>query len=125
MLKYIIATTIYHYGEIKMKKFLLILLSLMLPCSLISCNNDEPGRVYMNATVTALGEKIEVEVTKSNYTSGPHLVIIGNNTEIYNKKGEKVTRDAISVGDSLEIIYNGQVMLSYPPQIVAHKITIE
>lgn len=108
-----------------MKKFLLILLSLILPCAFVSCNKDEPGRVYMTATVTALTEKLEVEVTKSNYTSGTHLVIISDRTEIYNKNGEKVTRDAINIGDSLEIMYNGQVMLSYPPQIVAHKITIK
>ncbi len=109
----------------KMKKLLILLLSLLLPVGLVSCKSDEPGRVYMTATVVALGEKIEVEVTRSNYTSGNHLVIISKNTEIYNKKGEKVTRDAISVGDELEIIYNGQVMLSYPAQIVAHKITIK
>lgn len=108
-----------------MKKFLSLLLSLVLPCTLVSCKKDEVGRVYMTATVTALTEKLEVEVTKSNYTSGIHLVIIGKDTEIYNNKGEKVTRDAINVGDSIEIIYNGQVMLSYPPQIVAHKITIK
>ena len=108
-----------------MKKFLMVLLTLALPFTLISCNKDEPGKVYMTATVTALGEKLEVEATKSSYAYGTYHVIVTNETEIYNKKGEKVTRDTISVGDKLEIIYGGQVMKSLPPQIVAQKITIK
>lgn len=108
-----------------MKKFLMILLSLALPFTFISCNKDKEGEVYMTATVTSLGEKLEVEVTKANNAYGTYNVIISERTEIFNKKGEKVTRDAISVGDSLEIMYNGQVMRSFPPQIVAHKITIK
>ena len=108
-----------------MKKFLMILLTLALPFTLFSCNKDEEGNVYMTATVTALGEKLEVEVTKGSNAYGTYNVIVGERTEIYNKKGEKVTRDAISLGDSIEILYNGQVMRSFPPQIAALKITIK
>lgn len=80
-------------------------------------------KVKMTATVDELGEKITVTVIESEYAYGVYWVITGND-EFYNKNGEKISRDEICVGDTVEIIYNGQVMMSYPPQIVARKITV-
>ena len=106
-----------------MKKIIKLALLSLLSLSLCSCTpaNAADG-VRMLARIEELGEKIEVSVLESDYTSGPHLVILSDETQIYSKTGEKVTRGALSVGDTIEITYSGQVMLSYPPQIVAHKI---
>ena len=83
-----------------------------------------PGSsVSMQARITELGEKLTVEVTKSEYTFGTHWVIT-TDTEFYDKQGNRIQKDDIKVGDSVEILYSGQVMLSYPPQIVAAKITV-
>ncbi len=85
---------------------------------------DGDERVKMTAIVTAVGEKIEVEVLESEYTSGPHWVITSDGT-VYEKDGRKIKRSDISVGDTVEIFYNGQVMLSFPPQIAARRIVVK
>lgn len=109
-----------------MKRIIKLLFSGLVSILLCSCTpGGSGGSVRMLARVEGLGEKIEVSVLESEYTSGPHLVIISDKTKIYSKDGKKVTRGVISVGNTLEIIYSGQVMLSYPPQIVAHTIFIK
>ncbi|MBQ2793748.1 MAG: DUF3221 domain-containing protein [Clostridia bacterium] len=80
--------------------------------------------VKMLSTVTAVGEKIEVEVIESEYAFGPYWVITDENT-VFERGGRKIKRSDISAGDTVEIYYSGQVMLSYPPQIVAHRITVK
>ncbi len=94
----------------------------------VPVNNEpseaDPAAVVMEATVAELGERILVEVTKSEYTSGPHLVIINEETAIKDAEGNTIRASDIRVGDHLRIVYSGQVMLSYPPQIVAHSITV-
>lgn len=85
---------------------------------------SEEDSVKMVARVTALGEKIEVEVLESEYTTGSYRVITGEDT-VYEGREGKIQRGDISVGDTVEIYYNGQVMLSYPPQIVAHRILVK
>ena len=109
-----------------MKKSIKALLLLLASLSLGACAPTPPDgdSVKMLARIEALEEKIEVTVLESEYTSGPHLVILSDKTEIFSTDEKNVTRDALSVGDTVEITYNGQVMLSYPPQIVAHKIRI-
>lgn len=103
-----------------LKSALLLAISGML----FSCSHgSRPGdSVAMTATVTALGERLEVEVTESEYTFGTFWVIT-TDTLFYDKEGNQITKDDIKVGDSVKILYSGQVMLSYPPQIVAAKIT--
>ncbi len=90
-------------------------------------NGAEPQKdvAGMTATVTAVSEKIEVSVINGDYgASGPYLVIVSDGTTLIGKNGEGITRDDIRVGDTVEIRYGGQVMMSYPPQIVAAKITV-
>lgn len=114
-----------------MKRLLiyLLLLTLTLP-SLYSCTNkddertDTPGEVTMIAEIEKIGEKIEVTVTESEYTSGVHLVIVNEKTQYVDKDGNKISKDMLAPGQIIEILYSGQVMLSYPPQIVAKRITI-
>ena len=76
----------------------------------------------LKATVTALGEKLEVEVYDSDYAFGTYLVITSASTKYLDSEGNTVTRSDVKVGDKVEIYYGGQVMMSYPPQIVAAKI---
>ncbi len=80
--------------------------------------------VMMRAVIRDIGEKIEVEVTESEYTFGIHWVITHDATAFYGKDGSVISRGDLNVGDNVEILYSGQVMLSYPPQIVAHRITV-
>ena len=91
-------------------------------------NGDEtkPGSDFkMVAVITDLSDKIAVEVIESEYTSGIHWVNVANSTEFYAKDGTKISRSDLKVGDKVEILYSGQVMMSYPPQIVAARISVK
>lgn len=118
------------------RKFSLAFLVLTLPLFLLSCideknaapamKHDAPSSpsVKMEATVREVGERLLVEVTKSAYTSGPHVVLVNDGTAIEDQDGNPLTVEDIKVGDKLQILYSGQVMLSYPPQIVALRIIV-
>ena len=130
-----------------MKKIITTILLFALTLSLASCsvydkifgkkdeggddnngNNGEgkPGNDFkMIATITEIGEKITVDVVESEYTSGIHWVITPNATEYFDKNGDAIFRSDIKPGDTVEILYSGQVMMSYPPQIVAARITVK
>ena len=109
---------------IMLLNFIVLLLSVG---AIGGCRAPEPTppEFRLTATVTALGEKIEVDVTEGEYASGIYWVIVSDLTEIYDSEGNKIGREKISVGDTLEIVYNGQVMMSYPAQIAARKITLK
>ena len=79
--------------------------------------------VKMIALITAIDERITVEVLQSPYTSGIHWVLTPAETVYLSKDGTRIEREDMTVGDTVEILYNGQVMMSYPPQIVAKQIT--
>jgi hypothetical protein len=111
-------------------KILLLAAALSLFIPLSACkdtdnDNDENGDgVKMKAKITNIGDFIEVEVLESEYTSGPHWVITSGETEFISPLGIKITREMLSVGNEVEITYSGQVMMSYPPKIVAHSIRV-
>ena len=110
-----------------MKKRIAFLLLLAVLLSLSSCNGEGNGmdaRFSMKATVEAVGEKIQVNVTEADYAYGIHLVITAAETEYIGKNGERIERADIHPGATVEIRYSGQVMMSYPPQIVAARITL-
>ena len=112
-----------------MKKIGLLALLLILPM-LFACGetgkgeNEEPmsDGFRMTAVVTAIGEKIEVNVTESEYATGPFWIITSSETVFLDKNEDKISKDDVKAGDSILIIYNGQMMMSYPPQVVAQKI---
>ena len=79
----------------------------------------------MTARVTSIDEKIGVTVISSEYADGPYFVITSENTIFTNSDGKELSLSDISVGSTIEIAYGGQVMMSYPPQIVAIKITLK
>ena len=76
----------------------------------------------MEAVVTDLGERMAVDVTESEYAEGPFWIITSDKTEFLDKDGNKISSSEIKVGDSVVIVYNGQVMMSYPPQVAALEI---
>ena len=108
--------------------FVALAIALFLPLS--ACKDGDDGDtgngdgVKMKAKILKVGEYIEVEVLESEYTSGPHWVITSENTEIKSSHGIKISREALAVGDEVEITYNGQVMMSYPPKIVALSVQV-
>ena len=83
-----------------------------------------PDGFIMRATVIAVREKIEVEVTEAEYADGIYEIIISDKTEITDADGKPYNRTIITEGRELLITYNGQTMLSLPPQVVAKKISV-
>ena len=58
-----------------------------------------------------------VEITVTGNSMWPML--------LHRKSKVKVARaDNIKIGDTVEISYSGQTMLSYPPQVVAYSIKL-
>lgn len=105
---------------------LIMCISLLASCSVFADGNKNAEGTKMTAKIIAIGEKIEVEVIEGEYgATGPYWVITSPETTYLDKNGNVVSRLSISVGDTVEIVYSGQVMMSYPPQIVALKIQIK
>ena len=71
------------------------------------------------AIVKEVGDRLEVEVVESDYAFGIYWVIVSDATELFLSDGTRASLSDIKAGDKIEIVYNGQTMLSYPPQIVA------
>ena len=106
------------------KRMRMLCLLLLLPC-LFACGQEAgaEGEVKMTAEVTAIGDRIEVEVIEGEYgAEGPYHVIVGDGATFSDANGNAIAKGDIKAGDTVEIYYSGQVMLSYPPQIVAVKI---
>ena len=119
-----------------MSKIIRIIILLLLAVSLTACNEggngtesepaggDMPGAEFkMTAKIESIDDKITVDVIEAEYTSGIHLVITSDSTVFCNSDGKSIERTDLSAGDTVEIFYSGQVLMSYPPQIVAAKIT--
>lgn len=99
---------------------------LLASCSLVDKEVGDMTQVKMTAVITAIGEKIEVEVVESeNGATGPFWIITGIDTLVFDKSGNRALLSSLKVGDTVDITYGGQVMMSYPPQIVAKKIQIK
>lgn len=86
--------------------------------------NQNKNEFILKAIVKKVGEHIEVEVIESNYAFGIYWILTPSTTVYYNANGSIVNRQNIKVGDTVEISYSGQTMLSYPPQVVAYSIRI-
>ena len=85
--------------------------------------NEEKTGFVLKAIVKAVNnEHIEVEVIDSDYAFGTYWILTSSDTKYYNKDGSEISRNSIKVGDTVEITYSGQTMLSFPPQVVAYSI---
>lgn len=106
----------------KLKIVMLLMCLISFNFLLVGCNQNM-NEFKITATIVNINEKIEVNVISAEYASGTYLVITGNQTQIFYEKNS-ITKEDLKIGDTIEIIYNGQVMMSYPPQIVALKILV-
>ena len=88
-------------------------------------NQNPTGEQFvLKATVKSVSDPhhIEVEVIESDYAFGVYWVLTGADTVYIDASGNSIAKSDIKVGDTVKITYGGQVMMSYPPQIVAYKI---
>ena len=77
----------------------------------------------MTARITAIGSKIEVDVSEGPYgAEGIYWVNTGEETSYFAADGTKIKRGDLKVGDTVAITYGGQVAMSLPPQIFATAI---
>lgn len=111
-----------------MKKAILILIIfIMLLLVVTSCESNREVTsiegVKMTAIIKNLDGKIEVEVVDGEYgASGIYWLNVSSDTVIADENDNSILKSNLKVGDVVEITYDGKVMLSYPPQIVALKI---
>ncbi len=84
----------------------------------------EGSEVVYRGKITNLGGKkeLEMEIVDSEIAFGVYRVLIGDETEFYDVKGEKIDRNTLKEGDIIEVVFSGQVMMSYPPQIAAKRV---
>lgn len=78
----------------------------------------------LKAVVNSVTDRLEVEVIESDYAFGVYWVLVNENTKFEDSEGSAIGLSDIKPGDTIEITYGGQVMMSYPPQIVAWKVTL-
>ena len=108
-----------------MKRFLASLILIIFFPLIFACGGgDMDNEFKMLATINQINDKIEVTVIESEYSSGLFWVITSEETNFFNKAGEKILLSNLKNGDLIEIAYSGQVMMSYPPQIVASEIIV-
>ena len=113
-----------------MKKYITVAAFILLTCLLFACSGEGGNKavegVKMTAVIKNIDDKIEVEVIEGEYgASGLYWVNVGSDTIILDKNGNSTMKAFLQVGDTVEITYGGQVMMSYPPQIVALKIQVK
>ena len=111
-----------------MRKFILMIIFLIIVPHIGGCNNmkeeEEINLFTLKGIVKNVDEKIEVEVIESDYAFGIYWVITFEETKFINNKGVAITKEDLENEDVIKITYNGQVMMSYPPQIVAYEIEL-
>ena len=111
-----------------MKKIIIISIILIILLGIVtSCKLGEEAMnvegVKMTAIIKNLDGKFEVEVIEGEYgASGLYWLNVSSDTVFTDENNAPIHKSKLKVGDTVEIIYDGKVMLSYPPQIVALKI---
>ena len=108
-----------------MKKIIATIL-LLFNFLLISCSEGDQNmsneKFSMKATVLNIGERIEVDVYEAEYAEGIYWIIYDDNTVIEDTKGNKISVSQLEADDKVQVYYNGQVMMSYPPQVYAVRV---
>ena len=85
------------------------------------------GEFFFRGVVKSVDNKyyISMEIIDSNVAFGIYHVNVDAGTKYVSAEGNGISRDDIKVGDTIEVIFSGQVMLSMPPQIYAQKIILK
>lgn len=85
-------------------------------------NEKQPSYTLKAIVKNVTSEHIEVEVIESDYAFGIYWILTSGETKYLNSNGSYIQRSNIKIGNTIEITYSGQTMLSYPPQVVAYTI---
>ena len=85
------------------------------------------GEFFYRGTVKSVDARkyIEIEIIDSQVAFGVYHVNVDGGTLFLNAEGGVIDRADIKVGDTIEVIFSGQVMLSFPPQIYAQKVILK
>lgn len=83
----------------------------------------EDGEVVFRGQVTSIDKKeIQMEIVDSEIAFGIYRVLYNSETPFFGLDGQQITLSDIEIGDVIEVVFSGQVMQSYPPQIAARRI---
>ena len=83
----------------------------------------EDGEVVFRGQVTSSDKKeIQMEILDSEIAFGIYRVLYNSETPFFGLDGQQITLSDIEIGDVIEVVFSGQVMQSYPPQIAARRI---
>ena len=90
-------------------------------------NQDIPqtDRFTLTGVVKAVSHRVEIEVIDSDYAFGIYWVLVSADTQLVGADGNSILLSDIHEGDIVEVVYGGQVAMSYPPQIAAIRITVK
>lgn len=116
-----------------MRKALALIFSAVMLFMLASCTGNpsadaDAAIVAFYSVKSAEGEFIvEVQDLGGVYSElydkdGIYIMFAGSGEEIYDNEGNKLTRDDLNYGDTLEIHYNGELHRKNPKTIKATKI---
>ena len=101
-----------------------MLLALALACVCACASKEESDHefptegFFMKARIIAVNDRIEVEVIESEYASGIIWVNTSEETLVLDEDGKDIEISDLALDDVIEIAYSGQIMMSYPGQIV-------
>ena len=85
------------------------------------------GEFFYRGVVRSVDERyyISMEIIDSNVAFGIYHANVDGATLYFDAEGNSISRESIKVGDTIEVVFSGQVMLSMPPQIYAQKIILK
>lgn len=101
-----------------------LLLFLCTAITLSACHKD--NKTVFTATVLENDSSFIVEPQQSSneYNSLDKIAVHANNAAVYNSDNKKISLSDITVGQTVQITYNGLIAESYPAQITASKIKV-
>ena len=86
--------------------------------------NQSEERFILRGVVLSTEERLMIEVIESEYAFGEYVVLLNGDTQFADREGKPSSPAALAAGQTVEVVYGGQVMMSYPPQIVARAVQI-
>ncbi len=107
-------------------RFLTLLLAVPFLLTIGGCANESnpQGEEYvLTGRILAIGDKIEIDITSGEYAYGIYHIIY-TSAEISDRDGNHISISSLKTGDEIRVIYGGQVMMSYPPQVAAIRISL-
>ena len=84
----------------------------------------QDGEVAFRGKVTSVSDKrhIEMEIIDSEIAFGTYWVIVDESTKFFDTNGNEISRTDVKIDDTIEVVFSGQVMNSFPPQIFAKRV---